>query len=109
LEKMCDEKLADSTRNQAHDALEELHLVLQLYSYPGDYVTSKPSVERMAETIEKFEEDLDGIARLKGPRSATITFGEPLDVRPFLAGRPRAASVDLTSKLEDALRAMMRS
>lgn len=107
LEKMCDDKLDDPARRGAHDALEELHLVLQLYSYPGDYVTSKPTVERMAETIEKFEEDLDGAAKLKGPRRASVIIGTPIDVRPFLAGRPRAASVDLTGELEESLRSLM--
>jgi 1-acyl-sn-glycerol-3-phosphate acyltransferase len=88
-------------------ALDELHMTLQLFSYPGDYVTSKPTVERMAETVEKFEEDLDGVAFPKGRRSATVTFGPPIDVRPFATGRSRAASIELTGKLEDAIRAMM--
>jgi hypothetical protein len=88
-------------------ALDELHMTLQLFSYPGDYVTSKPTVERMAETVEKFEEDLDGVATPKGSRSATVTFGQPIDVRPFASGRSRAASIELTGKLEEAIRAMM--
>jgi hypothetical protein len=92
---------------EQQSALDELHMALQLFSYPGDYVTSKPTVERMAETIEKFEEDLDGVATPKGSRSATVTFGPPIDVRPFAAGRSRAASIELTGKLEDAIRAMM--
>ena len=92
---------------EQQSALDELHMTLQLFSYPGDYVTSKPTVERMAETIEKFEEDLDGVATPKGSRSATVTFGQPIDVRPFAAGRSRAASIELTGKLEDAIRAMM--
>src|SRR5207253_269028 len=58
LEKMCDEQMSDDDRRAARDALDDLHLTLQLYSYPGDYVSTKPSVERMAETVEKFEEDL---------------------------------------------------
>src|SRR5262249_43543191 len=36
LETMCDEKASDDARRSAKDALDDLHLVLQLYSYPGD-------------------------------------------------------------------------
>jgi 1-acyl-sn-glycerol-3-phosphate acyltransferase len=100
-------KTVVSPEHQA--ALDDLHLVLQLYSYPGDYVSSKPTVERMAETIEKFEEDLDGVAAPKGSRSATVTFGPPIDVAPFIASRPRAASMELTGKLEESIRGLMES
>ena len=35
LEQMCDDKMSDDSRRAAKDALDDLHLVLQLYSYPG--------------------------------------------------------------------------
>ena len=91
----------------AQSALDDLHLVLQLYSYPGDYVSSKPTVERMAETIEKFEEDLDGFSAPKGTRRAGVRFAPPIDVGPFLAARPRAASIEITAKLEESIRFLM--
>jgi 1-acyl-sn-glycerol-3-phosphate acyltransferase len=109
IEEMFDEKLDDATRRKAHAALADLHLVLQLYSYPGDYVSTRPTTERMAETIDKFEEDLLGVmAKPKGPRRATVRFGEPIDVKPFAAGRPRAAATGLTAKLEQAITVLMR-
>jgi hypothetical protein len=108
LEKMAAEKISPPVPPVYQSALDDLHLALQLYSYPGDYVSSKPTVERMAETIEKFEEDLGGgIVTPKGTRSATVTFGEPIDVAPHVESRPRAASVEITSQLEDRIRAMM--
>ena len=58
-----------------------MQLVLQLYSYPGDYLSEKPSAERMAETVEKFEEDIYGAARPKGRRRARVRLGEPIDLR----------------------------
>ena len=109
LEHMCDAAADEKLRREAHDDLEDLHLVLQLYSYPGDYITSKPTVERMAETVEKFEEDCNGVASPKGKRSATVKLGPPIDVRPFLSGRPRAASAELTANLEESLRSLMRT
>ena len=55
LEVWLDEKLEAEQREKAQEALDDVQLVMQLYSYPGDYVQENPSVERMAETIEKFE------------------------------------------------------
>src|SRR5581483_1909434 len=103
LEKMCDENLADDDRRAARDALDDLHLVLQLYSYPGDYVSTKPSIERMAETVEKFEEDLIGVAAPKGKRRATVKFGEPLDVKRHTTARARKAAEELTARLEESI------
>ena len=107
LEKLAAENVKPPVPPAQQTALDDLHLALQLYSYPGDYVSGKPTVERMAETIEKFEEDLNGVSAPKGTRSATVTFGEPIDVAPHVESRPRAASVEITSQLEDRIRAMM--
>src|SRR5262249_235828 len=109
LEAMCEPEATASFKTEAQQALDDLHLVLQLYSYPGDYVPSSPSVERMAETIEKFEEDTIGKASPKGARRATVTFAQPIDVKPMTALRPRAATGELTAKLEEELRMVMAS
>jgi hypothetical protein len=109
LEKMFDEKADDAVRREAHDTLEDLHLVLQLYSYPGDYITTKPTVERMAETIEKFEEDTAGVSFPKGKRTAIVKLGNPIEVKPFAGGRARTATVEVTGKLEEAIRGLMSS
>jgi hypothetical protein len=113
LEAACDENAsgADGTDNllpDVRDALADVHLALQLYSYKGDYVASKPSPERMAETVEKFEEDLYGVeATPCGWRHATVTFGEPIDVKPFLTGKSRTAATELTARLEGDLQRLM--
>jgi 1-acyl-sn-glycerol-3-phosphate acyltransferase len=107
IEQLAEEKCDDARRRAVKDALDELHLVMQLYSYPGDYVSSNPTPERMAETVEKFEEDLLGASTPKGPRSAAVIFGRPIDVRPFCAARSRTASMELTAKLEAEIRELM--
>jgi 1-acyl-sn-glycerol-3-phosphate acyltransferase len=107
LEKMCDEAAGDEDRRAAKDALDDLHLVLQLYSYPGDYVSTKPSVERMAETVEKFEEDCLGVTSPKGKRRAKVTFGQPLDVKRHTTARARKAAEELTGRLEQAIAGLM--
>jgi len=65
--------------------LDDVFLVMQLYSYPADYLTGQPSVERLAETLDKMEEDLLGVrtARRRGVRRAIVSFGEPIMVGPF--------------------------
>ncbi|MBI2923319.1 MAG: 1-acyl-sn-glycerol-3-phosphate acyltransferase [Planctomycetes bacterium] len=90
-------------------ALSDLHLVIQLFSYPGDYVSSAPTPERMAETLEKFDEDLTGReARPVGKRRARVRLGEPMDVKAALGdGRPRQAAAALTERLEAAIQSLM--
>ena len=84
-----------------------MQLALQLYSYPGNYVSQNPTVERMAETIEKYEEDLEGVGKPKGRRRATIRFGEPIDLKPHAGSRPRTATSQLTQQLEEAIESLM--
>jgi 1-acyl-sn-glycerol-3-phosphate acyltransferase len=110
LEIWLDEKSDQEQRNFAREALDDVQLVMQLYSYPGDYVLEKPTIERMAETIEKFEEDIfEGVVRPKGERAARVILGAPLDVSAETAGkRPRTAAGELTGKLERAIGGLMK-
>jgi len=99
----------DAQRSKAREALDDVQLVMQLYSYPGDYVSEKPTLERMAETVEKFEEDLEGgLVRPKGKRAARVILGQPLDVSAETANlRPRTAATELTAKLERTIKSLM--
>jgi hypothetical protein len=103
------EATTDVNQRQAtRDALDDVQLVLQLYSYPGDYVTEKPTPERMAETIEKFEEDVYGQARSLAPRRARIVFGEPMSAKQSCGTARGAAMVaGLTDRLEEKIQALM--
>jgi 1-acyl-sn-glycerol-3-phosphate acyltransferase len=108
LDHWMDENAGEAVRRQARAALDDVQLVLQLYSYPGDYIKELPSIERMAETIEKFEEDLTGAARPKGKRHARVLLGQPIDLKQAAAGgRPRAVAADVTSQLERAIQGLM--
>jgi hypothetical protein len=109
LEAWVDEKADAELRAGAREALDDVQLVMQLYSYPGDYVRENPTVERMAETIEKFEEDVyGGVIRPKGERAARVIIGSPIDMSAEGNGqRPRAAATDLTGKLETVIRGLM--
>jgi 1-acyl-sn-glycerol-3-phosphate acyltransferase len=108
LEIWTKEETPPDEKQRARQALDDVQLVLQLYSYPGNYVAEKPTVERMAETIEKFEEDLHGGARPKGRRRARVVFGEPIDLKEMSkAGRPRTVAGDVTDRLETAIQGLM--
>lgn len=96
------------TRRLAREALDDVQLALQAYSYPGNYISEKPCIERMAETIEKLEEDLDGYARPKGRRRARVVFGQPIDLSQAAGnGRPRDVAAKLTDQLEAAIGEMI--
>jgi len=71
-----------SDRAQVAADLDDLFLVVQAFSYPGDYVDERPSVERLAETLDKFEEDVLGAATatVRAPRRAVVQFGEAVEV-----------------------------
>ena len=65
-------------RDQGRLDIEDLFFVTQLFSYPGDYVAGKATIERMAETLDKFEEDVLKLptATIRGRRRAIVSFGE---------------------------------
>ena len=97
----------DPQHKQLNDDLDDLFLVVQLFSYPGDYVSERPSIERIAETLDKFEEDLLGkySAAVRSARKVTVRFGEPI---PAEATRDRrAAARDLTDLIEQRVQEML--
>lgn len=96
-------------RARLNEVLDDVFLVVQLFSYPGDYVAENPSIERIAETLDKFEEDvLDRFsANIRGSRQAWIEFGEPVPVEP---GKDRRTSArNLTDTLEFRVQQMLDS
>lgn len=109
IELWTDAQADPALRKHAREALDDVQLALQLYSYPGNYVSQNPTLERMAETVEKYEEDLEGVARPKGRRIATVRFGDPLDLKQYApVGRPRAVTAAVTQKLEEEIQHLMR-
>lgn len=100
-----DEDVSPECRSAAERDLEDLYLVTQLFSYPGDYVAEKPGLYRMAETLDKFEEDIldRRTATIRGTRRASVTFGEPIAVSDF--GKRDAPQ--LTRLLEKRVQAIL--
>ncbi len=101
LTQMNDRHTNDDQRLKLQHELDDLFVVMQLYSYPGDYLrTEKPTVERIAETVDKLEEDVlqRHTAGIRGKREAIVTFGEPHPVNPQ---KSRTAVAELTLQLQN--------
>lgn len=80
--KCFEEDKDEKAKEQARIDLNDLFTVIQLFSYPGDYVADKPTIERLAETLDKFEEDIFKVptAAIRGTRKVIVSFGEPISV-----------------------------
>jgi hypothetical protein len=86
--------------------MDDLFFVMQLYSYPGDYLADHPTIERLAETIDKFEEDVLGLEypSVKGRRRAVVRFGEPIQVS---RGRGQNDVAELTNRLQTSVQGLV--
>lgn len=104
IRRMENDTLSKEENNAAQADLDDLFVVTQLFSYPGNVSTGTPTIEEIAETMDKFEEDVLGApsATIRGTRRATIAFGEPITVR---AGKNRTHA--LTEELECRVQALL--
>jgi 1-acyl-sn-glycerol-3-phosphate acyltransferase len=107
MEKLADDSLTQTEKKRLDDDLEDLFLVVQSFSYPGDYVAGKPSTERLAETIDKFEEDIlrRTTATIKARRRATVQFGQPIEV--VGDKKVKGQTSILTMSVETAVQSML--
>ncbi len=62
--------------------LEETYLAQQIDCYPENYVVNNPTVDRILETVEKFEEDLTDNCTIHGNLKVIINIDEPIEVSP---------------------------
>jgi 1-acyl-sn-glycerol-3-phosphate acyltransferase len=99
----------------ARNDLEDLFVVMQIFSYPGDYVRLKPTVERLAETLMKCEEDFLGVdqAPPRAARRVVVRIGEPLDLSDRLAAagqsKPRQLVPLLAVEIEARIQSLLDS
>jgi len=91
-------------RQRRWSQLADIYLAQQVSCYPPDYL-SHPSVDRMLETIERYEEDLTDQVRVHGSLKVIIQVGPALEVT---AARDRTAKVDpLMVQIEHELQGML--
>jgi 1-acyl-sn-glycerol-3-phosphate acyltransferase len=105
LRDMISGDLDDDERTRRWNQLADMYLAQQLSHYAPAYVRSKPTNERMLETIEKFEEDLTDESRIHRPMSVTVEVGNPIEAGPK---RERIRGEDsLMVELDHQLRDML--
>jgi 1-acyl-sn-glycerol-3-phosphate acyltransferase len=90
-------------RRELDDAFE----ALQLFSYPGDYLEGDPTIERIAETVDKLEEDVlqRKSASIRCRRDVRVTFGEAI---PVPTEKSRTAATELTHRIECEVKRMLQ-
>jgi len=97
--------LDEQERQRRWRQLADIYLAQQVYSYPPDYITEKPSVDRLLETVERYEEDLTDAVRVHGDLHAVLEVGEAIEVG---LKRDRNAEVDpIMAGIEDELQSML--
>ena len=85
--------------------LADIYLAQQLSCYPPDYLAQNPSVDRVLEIIEKFEEDLFDKARRHGHLKVVLQVAPAIEVSPE---RVRGAPIDpLMVQIEQSLQTMI--
>ena len=105
LPEMVEGKISKEERQRRWEQLADIYLSQQVSSYPPDYLTEHPSVDRLLETVERYEEDLTDKVTPHPDIHAIIEVGEPIEVSPK---RDRSAATDpLMDEIEMRLQSML--
>ncbi len=110
VEWLTSKDLSDAAARQLRRDLNDVFVAVQLFSYPGDYLRENPTVERAAEVLMKFEEDVLGaeFGVPRGPRRAVLRVGEPIDVGARLHdGKLKAVVASVTEELERRIQGLL--
>ena len=101
---MVQGRLDEKERQRRWRQLADIYLAQQISNYPPNYL-DRLSVDRLLETIERFEEDLTDEVRVHGHLKAVIEVGPAIEVSPK---RDRHADVDpLMTTIESGLQGML--
>lgn len=102
---MVEGKLPEDERQRRWDQLADIYLAQQVASYPPDYISDQPSIDRLLETVERYEEDLTDVVTPHPDLHAIIDVGEAIEVSPK---RDREAKSDpLMDELATTLQGML--
>lgn len=97
--------LSKEERARRWEQLADIYLSQQVSSYPPDYLVEHPSIDRLLETVERYEEDLTDRVTPHHDIHAIIDVGEPIEVNPK---RDRGAESDpLMDTIEQRLQGML--
>lgn len=84
--------------------MDDMFFVTQLSSYHGNYTVENPTIERIAETIDKFEEDIFELQypTPRGERRVVVQFGDRIDL-----SKNAFNAAELTSIAEESVQQLM--
>jgi hypothetical protein len=104
LPEMVAGRVTPAERTRRWQQLADIYLAAQLSCYPPDYL-ARPTVDRVLEMIEKFEEDLTDQARIHGLLKVVLQVGQAIDVSPE---RDKRAEIDpLMTAIQTSLQSMI--
>jgi 1-acyl-sn-glycerol-3-phosphate acyltransferase len=104
---MIEGGLSQSEIDRRWKQLSDIELAQAINSFPREYVASRPTVDRILETVERFAENLTGKEQNHRPLRAVVQIGDPIDVD---GRRSRGADSDpLIAGIADQLRTMLNS
>jgi 1-acyl-sn-glycerol-3-phosphate acyltransferase len=107
IKRLEEPEIKEEARRPLVDAMDDLFFVVQLFSYPGNYLSEKPTLERTAETLDKFEEDVlqQDFPGIRGERHCVVRFGAPIEI-PKERGA-RDAVQQMTDQMENAVQGLL--
>ncbi len=104
------ERLSHSRQAELEQLSRELWRVMHFIAVQGDYVARQPSPERYLDAIGRLETEVFGKSRLRGPRAARVSVGQPLDLREWYAQYKtdkRGALAAVTQELEQRVGSLL--
>jgi len=102
---MVEQDLSEEERQRRWRHLADCYLAQQMSLYPNDYIGPDVAVERLLETIERFEEDLTDRATVHGPMSVLVEVGDAIEV-PSVRSRDRGED-PVMKELQEQLTEML--
>lgn len=108
---MIKSQLPEDERNRRWQQLADIYLAQQLAMYPPGYL-EHPTVDRVLEIIEKFEEDVTDKARIHGQLKVVLDVGEAIEVSPERGPKQTATEGGgdgdpLMTQIRDSLQGML--
>lgn len=102
---MVKNELGPEDHQQRWQDLGDIYLAQQISCYPPDYLTELPSVDRLHETVQRFEEDVTDTVQPRGEMKVVLEIGEAIEVDPQ---RDRNAETDpLMERIRSEVQAML--
>ncbi len=102
---MVERKVTPEERTRRWMQLEDIYVAQQISCYIPGYLRQYPSVDRLLETVERYEEDLTDKARFHGKLHVVIDVDEPIYVSE--ARRPRGQEDPLMIELSERLQQLL--